>query len=184
MLIDGKKWACEACIRGHRVTSCKHHGASAFPTQHTKLQASSFKPRHIPTASNKNRPTVDPHKTQRPTLRNMHNVQCNPVHSTRRACARKTRRREMSKSNANTQHSQQIATSEKKGEKIINCKRPGADCFSLLFSRNPQDSTRDIIARPVSFLLRLVLGRGLVRVRLRRRFRDLVLCMRRLGLGW
>ncbi|CAG7962722.1 unnamed protein product [Penicillium salamii] len=25
MLIDGKKWACEACIRGHRVTSCKHH---------------------------------------------------------------------------------------------------------------------------------------------------------------
>jgi len=26
MLIDGQKWACEACIRGHRVTSCKHHG--------------------------------------------------------------------------------------------------------------------------------------------------------------
>ncbi|KAJ5750159.1 hypothetical protein N7533_007187 [Penicillium manginii] len=25
MLIDGQKWACEACIRGHRVTSCKHH---------------------------------------------------------------------------------------------------------------------------------------------------------------
>ncbi|KAJ5970906.1 uncharacterized protein N7479_000824 [Penicillium vulpinum] len=25
MLIDGHKWACEACIRGHRVTSCKHH---------------------------------------------------------------------------------------------------------------------------------------------------------------
>ncbi|KAF3386651.1 hypothetical protein F1880_001193 [Penicillium rolfsii] len=28
MLIDGHKWACEACIRGHRVTSCKHHGPS------------------------------------------------------------------------------------------------------------------------------------------------------------
>lgn len=26
MLIDGQKWACEACIRGHRVSSCKHHG--------------------------------------------------------------------------------------------------------------------------------------------------------------
>ncbi|EKV04253.1 Cu-dependent DNA-binding protein, putative [Penicillium digitatum PHI26] len=26
MLIDGQKWACEACLRGHRVTSCKHHG--------------------------------------------------------------------------------------------------------------------------------------------------------------
>ncbi|KAJ5925531.1 hypothetical protein N7454_008170 [Penicillium verhagenii] len=25
MLIDGQKWACEACIRGHRVSSCKHH---------------------------------------------------------------------------------------------------------------------------------------------------------------
>lgn len=26
MLIDGEKWACEACVRGHRVTTCKHHG--------------------------------------------------------------------------------------------------------------------------------------------------------------
>ncbi|OJJ33728.1 hypothetical protein ASPWEDRAFT_41587 [Aspergillus wentii DTO 134E9] len=25
MLINGQKWACEACVRGHRVTSCKHH---------------------------------------------------------------------------------------------------------------------------------------------------------------
>ncbi|RAH69248.1 putative Cu-dependent DNA-binding protein, partial [Aspergillus aculeatinus CBS 121060] len=25
MLIDGEKWACEACVRGHRVTTCKHH---------------------------------------------------------------------------------------------------------------------------------------------------------------
>ncbi|KAI9367110.1 copper fist DNA binding domain-containing protein [Aspergillus egyptiacus] len=25
MLIDGEKWACEACIRGHRVFTCKHH---------------------------------------------------------------------------------------------------------------------------------------------------------------
>jgi hypothetical protein len=27
MLIDGEKWACEACVRGHRVSTCKHHGA-------------------------------------------------------------------------------------------------------------------------------------------------------------
>ncbi|KAL2817272.1 copper fist DNA binding domain-containing protein [Aspergillus cavernicola] len=25
MLIDGEKWACEACVRGHRVSTCKHH---------------------------------------------------------------------------------------------------------------------------------------------------------------
>ncbi|PLB43330.1 copper-fist-domain-containing protein [Aspergillus steynii IBT 23096] len=28
MLIDGEKWACEACVRGHRVTTCKHHDRS------------------------------------------------------------------------------------------------------------------------------------------------------------
>ncbi|KAL8907125.1 MAG: hypothetical protein Q9171_005992 [Xanthocarpia ochracea] len=25
MLIDGEKWACEACVRGHRVSNCQHH---------------------------------------------------------------------------------------------------------------------------------------------------------------
>ena len=25
MLIDGEKWACEACVRGHRVSSCHHN---------------------------------------------------------------------------------------------------------------------------------------------------------------
>ncbi|KAE8548896.1 hypothetical protein TMatcc_010243 [Talaromyces marneffei ATCC 18224] len=25
MLIDGEKWACEACVRGHRVSSCRHN---------------------------------------------------------------------------------------------------------------------------------------------------------------
>lgn len=29
MLIDGEKWACEACVRGHRVSTCKHHGTSS-----------------------------------------------------------------------------------------------------------------------------------------------------------
>ena len=25
MIIDGEKWACEACVRGHRVSSCHHN---------------------------------------------------------------------------------------------------------------------------------------------------------------
>ena len=25
---DGEKWACEACLKGHRVTSCSHRGPS------------------------------------------------------------------------------------------------------------------------------------------------------------
>ena len=26
MIINGEKWACEACVRGHRVSNCQHHG--------------------------------------------------------------------------------------------------------------------------------------------------------------
>jgi len=26
MIIDGEKWACEACVRGHRVSNCQHSG--------------------------------------------------------------------------------------------------------------------------------------------------------------
>lgn len=28
MLIDGEKYACEACVRGHRVSNCQHSGKS------------------------------------------------------------------------------------------------------------------------------------------------------------
>ncbi|KAK0628802.1 hypothetical protein B0T17DRAFT_588816 [Bombardia bombarda] len=31
MLIDGEKWACEACVRGHRVSNCQHNDR---PLQH------------------------------------------------------------------------------------------------------------------------------------------------------
>ncbi|KAK3316424.1 hypothetical protein B0H66DRAFT_499806 [Apodospora peruviana] len=31
MLIEGEKWACEACVRGHRVSNCQHHDR---PLQH------------------------------------------------------------------------------------------------------------------------------------------------------
>jgi len=26
MIINGEKYACEACVRGHRVSNCQHHG--------------------------------------------------------------------------------------------------------------------------------------------------------------
>jgi hypothetical protein len=34
MIIDGVKMACEACIRGHRVSGCNHHGQFRFPFVH------------------------------------------------------------------------------------------------------------------------------------------------------
>ncbi|KAI1850443.1 hypothetical protein JX265_001404 [Neoarthrinium moseri] len=37
MLIDGEKWACEACVRGHRVSNCNH---SDRPLQHINKKAS------------------------------------------------------------------------------------------------------------------------------------------------
>lgn len=32
MIIDGQKWSCDACVRGHRVTTCKHHGMLLLPS--------------------------------------------------------------------------------------------------------------------------------------------------------
>lgn len=34
MLIDGEKWACEACVRGHRVSNCQHAGELLLPHPH------------------------------------------------------------------------------------------------------------------------------------------------------
>ncbi|KAJ3567120.1 hypothetical protein NPX13_g6880 [Xylaria arbuscula] len=31
MLINGEKWACEACVRGHRVSNCQHSGERLLP---------------------------------------------------------------------------------------------------------------------------------------------------------
>lgn len=40
MLIDGEKWACEACVRGHRVSSCHHSGKllDRNPTENPTVQ--------------------------------------------------------------------------------------------------------------------------------------------------
>lgn len=32
MIIDGEKFACEACVRGHRVSNCQHSGKLRRPT--------------------------------------------------------------------------------------------------------------------------------------------------------
>ncbi|EXL94053.1 hypothetical protein NOF04DRAFT_1398684 [Fusarium oxysporum II5] len=33
MIIDGEKYACEACVRGHRVSNCQHSGKSRLKTE-------------------------------------------------------------------------------------------------------------------------------------------------------
>jgi hypothetical protein len=41
MIIDGEKWACEACVRGHRVSNCQHSGMSlVYPHRLTQMPAS------------------------------------------------------------------------------------------------------------------------------------------------
>ncbi|KAJ5103946.1 hypothetical protein N7532_004475 [Penicillium argentinense] len=93
MLIDGQKWACEACIRGHRVTSCKHHGTLFLPICSVSILRGC------------KLSTVDSHKTQGATLRHLHHLPLNPVHRTQRTCPRKARSRAQDfilKSNANT----------------------------------------------------------------------------------
>lgn len=55
MLIDGEKWACEACVRGHRVSSCHHSGMS------TMISIAL-----IPTLTEQYRPPFDPHQQERP----------------------------------------------------------------------------------------------------------------------
>jgi hypothetical protein len=59
MLIDGEKWACEACVRGHRVSSCHHSGRSLSglrsQTKCTDAELTSI------------RSTPDSHQQERPT---------------------------------------------------------------------------------------------------------------------
>ncbi|KAI9712490.1 MAG: hypothetical protein M1812_006906 [Candelaria pacifica] len=38
MLINGEKWACDACVKGHRVSNCQHRGHVADISQDRKLQ--------------------------------------------------------------------------------------------------------------------------------------------------
>ena len=55
MLIDGEKWACDACVRGHRVSNCQHSGERDLGTARStpsRLEAVEIYPRfalHGPT---------------------------------------------------------------------------------------------------------------------------------------
>jgi hypothetical protein len=37
MLIDGEKWACDACVRGHRVSNCNHYGRNSCVCCHRTI---------------------------------------------------------------------------------------------------------------------------------------------------
>jgi Copper fist DNA binding domain len=40
MLIKGEKYACDACVRGHRVSSCQHQGKPPLTPPDSKVAAS------------------------------------------------------------------------------------------------------------------------------------------------
>lgn len=119
MLIDGQKWACEACIRGHRVTSCKHHGMSLF------FNSNADGP-FLPVQTNSDyRSTVDSHQAQRPPLRHLHHLQLHSLLSTNGTHTSQTRGRaqiSIFKSNAYT-YTQRIQISPPAGRSSAQGKK-------------------------------------------------------------
>ncbi|PYI33090.1 hypothetical protein BP00DRAFT_339904 [Aspergillus indologenus CBS 114.80] len=103
MLIDGEKWACEACVRGHRVSSCHHsdrplthinkkgrpvsqcahcRGLRKSRTTHTKCECGDKK-KH----SHKN--DTDPHAADKRDLKQDSRPRCGCTHGQRCTCALK-----------------------------------------------------------------------------------------------
>ncbi|KAL3464048.1 hypothetical protein BJX64DRAFT_276022 [Aspergillus heterothallicus] len=103
MLIDGEKWACEACVRGHRVSSCHHsdrplthinkkgrpvsqcphcRGLRKSRTTHTKCECGDKKK-----ISHKN--DLDPHSTEKRDLKQDSRPRCGCTHGQRCTCALK-----------------------------------------------------------------------------------------------
>ncbi|KAL4780274.1 hypothetical protein BJX76DRAFT_338415 [Aspergillus varians] len=101
MLIDGEKWACEACVRGHRVSSCHHNdrplthinkkgrpvsqcphcrGLRKSRTTHTKCECGDKK-------SHKN--DLDPHAAEKRDLKQDSHSRCGCIHGQRCTCALK-----------------------------------------------------------------------------------------------
>lgn len=78
MLIDGEKWACEACVRGHRVTTCKHNGTYSSILS---LSFSKFSQTHIECY----RSTIDPHRQKGSPLFDLLCMQLHPMPSSRGA---------------------------------------------------------------------------------------------------
>lgn len=103
MLIDGEKWACEACVRGHRVSSCHHsdrplthinkkgrpvsqcphcRGLRKSRTTHTKCECGDKKK-----TSHKN--DLDPHSAEKLDLKQDSHSRCGCIHGQRCTCALK-----------------------------------------------------------------------------------------------
>ncbi|PWY78319.1 copper fist DNA binding domain protein [Aspergillus heteromorphus CBS 117.55] len=103
MLIDGEKWACEACVRGHRVSSCHHsdrplthinkkgrpvsqcahcRGLRKSRTTHTKCECGDKKK-----TSHKNE--LDPHAAEKRDLKQDSHSRCGCTHGQRCTCALK-----------------------------------------------------------------------------------------------
>ncbi|KAL1969970.1 hypothetical protein VTN77DRAFT_6375 [Rasamsonia byssochlamydoides] len=113
MLIDGEKWACEACVRGHRVSSCHHsdrplthinkkgrpvsqcphcRGLRKSRTTHVKCECGDKKKDHNNNNNNNNAQShPDPNHAGRdkgdPKVENRQ--QCRCVHGQRCSCALK-----------------------------------------------------------------------------------------------
>ncbi|RAH57470.1 copper fist DNA binding domain protein [Aspergillus piperis CBS 112811] len=103
MLIDGEKWACEACVRGHRVSSCHHsdrplthinkkgrpvsqcahcRGLRKSRTTHTKCECGDKK-------KNCHKNDLDPHVTDKRDHKQDSRPKCGCTHGQRCTCALK-----------------------------------------------------------------------------------------------
>ncbi|KAE8149836.1 hypothetical protein BDV25DRAFT_155596 [Aspergillus avenaceus] len=103
MLIDGEKWACEACVRGHRVSSCHHsdrplthinkkgrpvsqcthcRGLRKSRTTHTKCECGDKK-------KNSHKHDSDPHANDKRDHKQDSRPRCGCTHGQRCTCALK-----------------------------------------------------------------------------------------------
>ena len=55
MLIEGEKYACEACVRGHRVSNCQHSGKGSHVSDPRGIVSNRF-----------HRQAVDAYQQERP----------------------------------------------------------------------------------------------------------------------
>ncbi|KAL3479918.1 hypothetical protein BJX99DRAFT_54340 [Aspergillus californicus] len=103
MLIEGEKWACEACVRGHRVSSCHHsdrplthinkkgrpvsqcthcRGLRKSRTTHIRCECGDKK-------KNSHKNDLDPHSAEKRDLKQDSHPRCGCTHGQRCTCALK-----------------------------------------------------------------------------------------------
>ena len=83
MLIDGEKYACEACVRGHRVSTCQHSGKLSSSYSPTEGLAGAR-------ADSGLRPPTYTYQQERPSCLAMHTLQRSPQGS-RLTCTMRVR---------------------------------------------------------------------------------------------